>query len=58
MVEGGIGVENEGAVEMDICPDCNGEGAEECSECGTSGMGAECGTCNGIGEIEVEKESN
>lgn len=52
MVEGRIGMENEGTM-MDTCPDCAGEGALDCNQCGTSGMGDECDTCNGLGEIEV-----
>ncbi len=42
--------------EMVTCPDCGGEGAEDCGECGSTGMGAECGTCDGQGEIESTKE--
>lgn len=48
-------MEDEGAIEMDICPDCNGEGAEDCPECGTAGLGDECSTCGGLGEIEINK---
>lgn len=51
-------MEDERVVEMDVCPDCNGFGAEDCSECGTTGMGEECETCNGLGEIEITKEND
>ena len=43
---------------MEVCPDCNGEGAEDCSECGSTGMGAECDTCGGLGEVESTEEEN
>lgn len=57
MVEGGVGVESEGTI-MDICPDCDGQGALECEQCGTLGMGDECSTCNGLGEIETKEIDN
>jgi len=32
-----------------VCPDCGGEGEEECDHCGRSG---ECRTCDGKGRID------
>lgn len=56
-----MSVENEGAVEMERCEECDGEGEVkgECWQC--EGMGTlvdMCEVCDGEGEIEVEKESN
>ena len=48
-------MEDEGAVEMGVCPDCDGQGASDCDQCGSRGMGDECVTCNGLGEIEINK---
>lgn len=53
MVEGGIGVEDEGAVEMVKCEDCDGFGEVDCYACYQA---VQCGDCDGTGEIE--KESN
>lgn len=45
-------------VEWETCPDCNGEGALDCDQCGSTGMGDECETCEGTGEIESTKEND
>ena len=43
-------------VEMELCLDCGGMGVLDCDYCGSQGMGDECPTCDGAGEIETDNE--
>lgn len=48
-------------IEMEECPDCEGAGWLDCdgccNDCGNPCMEVvDCETCDGTGEVEVEKE--